>query len=197
MFLLTGLNLAVGHVTVRSVMRIRLFLFLTGLFFALNCTQAALMRPLGIDELTRKADLIIRGTVLDKTSLRDEAGRIYTRVNVRVSEVWKGALPANAAPNSLAIVQSGGTLGDVREEVSGEVQYSVGEEFVVFLVLNQRGEPVTIGLAQGKFHVWRDPQTGEKFVHNPFHGEPEPAGAGSQDKLRVSELKQQVRQVIP
>jgi hypothetical protein len=197
MFSLTGLNLAVGRVTIRSVMRIRFFLFLTGLVFALNSTQAALMRPLGIDELTRKADLIVRGTVLDKTSLRDVAGRIYTRVNVRVSEVWKGALPTNAAPNSLAIVQSGGTVGDVREEVSGEVQYNVGEEFVAFLVFNQRGEPVTIGLAQGKFHVWRDPQTGEKFAHNPFHGAPEPAGNGSQDKLRVSELKQQVRQVMP
>jgi len=39
-------------------------------------------------------------------------------------------------------------VGDVREEVSGEVQYNVGEEFVAFLVFNQRGEPVTIGLAQ-------------------------------------------------
>jgi hypothetical protein len=177
--------------------RFRFFLFLTGLFFLFNSTQAVLMRPLGIDELTRKADLIVRGTVLDKTSLRDEAGRIYTRVNVRVSEVWKGALPANAAPNSLAIVQSGGTVGEVREEVSGEVQYNVGEEFVAFLVFNQRGEPVTIGLEQGKFHVWHDRKTGEYFAHNPFHGAPEPAGDGNQDKLRVSELKQQVRQVTP
>jgi len=165
MFSLTGLNLAVGRVTIRSVMRIRFFFFLTGLFFVFNSTPAVLMRPLGIDELTRKADLIIHGTVLDKTSLRDEAGRIYTRVNVRVSEVWKGAQPTNAVPNSLAIVQSGGTMGDVREEVSGEVQYNVGEEFVAFLVFNQRGEPVTIGLAQGKFHVWRDRQTGEKLNH--------------------------------
>ena len=55
---------------------------------------------------------------------------------------------------------------------------SAGEEFVAFLVFNPRGEPVTIGLAQGKFHVWRDPQTGEKFANNLFHGKPEPAGGG-------------------
>ena len=196
MLLSAGLNLMAGRVTVRQMNRIRFFLFLTGLFFALNSTQAVLMRPLGVDELSRKADLIIRGTVLDKTSLRDEAGRIYTRVNVRVSEVWKGARPTNAASNSLAIVQSGGTVGDVREEVSGEVEYNVGEEFVAFLVFNQRGEPVTIGLAQGKFHVWRDPKTGEEFARNPFHGVPEPA-AGGRGQLRVSEFKQQVRRVAP
>jgi hypothetical protein len=177
--------------------QIRFFFFLTSLFFALDSAQAVLMSPLGIDELTRKADLIIRATVLDKTCLRDEAGRIYTRVNVRVSEVWKGVLPTNAAPNALAIVQSGGTVGDVREEVSGEVQYDVGEEFVAFLVFNQRGEPVTIGLAQGKFHVWRGQQTGEIFACNPFYGAPEPAGNDGWDKLRVSELKQRVRRVMP
>jgi hypothetical protein len=178
-------------------MRIRFFIFLGGLFLTFNNTQAILMRPLGIDELTRKADLIIRGTVLEKTSLRDDTGRIYTRVNVRVSEVWKGTLPTNAAPDSLTVVQSGGTMGNVREEVSGDVQYDIGEEFVAFLVFNQRGEPVTIGLAQGKFHIWRDRQTGEQFAHNPFHGTPEVASGGNQGRLRVSELKQLVRQFMP
>lgn len=54
---------------------------------ATSMAQAVFMVPLGIDELTRKADLIVQGTVLDTTSLRDEAGRIYTRVYVRVSGV--------------------------------------------------------------------------------------------------------------
>ena len=156
------------------------------------------MRPLTVDELTRKADLIVQGTVLDKTSLRDDEGRIYTRVNICVSEVWKGALPTNASPNALTIVQGGGTVGDVREEVSGNVQYEPGEEFVAFLVLNPRDEPVTIGLAQGKFHVWRDQQTGEKFANNLFHGAPEPAAGNPRDPsafLSVTELKQQVKRV--
>jgi hypothetical protein len=177
---------------------------LTGCWLLIAClvplgipnAKAVPMRPLAIEELARKADLIVQGTVLNKTSLRDDAGRIYTKVGVRVADVWKGRLPANTTPDLLTIVQGGGTVGGVREEVSGEVQYDVGEEFVVFLVFNQRGEPVTIGMAQGKFHVWRDRQTGEKFAHNPFHGVPGPA-AGGRGKLRVSELKQQVRQVAP
>jgi len=177
-----------------------LLLALTGLFFSFSNTYAVLMRPLAIDELARKADLIVQGTVLDKTCLRDDAGRIYTRVNIRVAEVWKGVLPTNAPPPGLTIVQGGGTVGDVREEVSGDVQYDAGEEFVAFLVYNSRGEPVTIGLAQGKFHVWRDPQTGEKFAHNLFHGQPEPAVGNNRNPsapLPVSKLKSQVQQVAP
>jgi hypothetical protein len=177
-----------------------LFLVLTGLVFSFSNTYAVLMRPLAVDELARKADLIVQGTVLDKTCLRDDAGRIYTKVNIRVAEVWKGALPTNASPQVLTVVQGGGTAGDVREEVSGDVQYDAGEEFVAFLVFNSRGEPVTIGLAQGKFHVWRDPQTGEKFANNLFHGIPEPADGNNRNPstpLPVSELKSQVQPVAP
>lgn len=100
-------------------------------------------------------------------------------------------------PATLTIVQSGGTVGDVREEVSGEEQCGVGEEFVAFLVFNSRGEPVTVGLAQGKFHVWRDKPTGEAFAHNPFHGVPESAGNSSPGRLRVNELENQVHQFAP
>lgn len=167
-----------------------------GLVFAAMTASALLMLPLSVDELAHKADLIIQGTVLDKTSLRDDAGRIYTKVNVRVAEIWKGAPPANATTNSLTIVQSGGTVGDMREEVSGEVEYGAGEEFVAFLVFNSRGEPVTIGLAQGKFHVWRDKKTGEKFAHNLFHGRPEESSDAT-PPLRLSELKSQVRHTAP
>ena len=112
----------------------------------------------------------------------------------------EGSIAHQKRIRGFTIVQGGGTVGDVREEVSGDVQYEPGEEFVAFLVFNARGEPVTIGLAQGKFHVWRDPQTGEKFTNNLFHGKPEPAGGGHGDAaplLPVSELKRQVREVTP
>jgi len=36
--------------------------------------------------------------------------------------------------------------------------------------LNPRGEAVTVGLAQGKFHVSKDGVSGELLVRNPFHG---------------------------
>lgn len=128
--------------------------------------SAVIMVPLSIPNLTAKSDLIVHGTVLSKSCQRDPEGRIYTKVEVQVTDVWKGT----ATANPLTIVHGGGTLGQERVVVSGQVEYEVGEEVVAFLVRNARGEAVTLGLAQGKFHVWKDPAGGRQFVRNPFHG---------------------------
>jgi hypothetical protein len=69
--------------------------------------------------------------------------------------------------------------------------------------LNQRHEGVCLGLCQGKFHVWKDPRTGEKLVRNPFHGARESAstttaalpgpGSPAPTQLTFTDLKQQVQ----
>jgi hypothetical protein len=128
--------------------------------------QADQMLPLPIARLTARAQLIVQGRVLDTAVRRDTEGRIYTAVQLQVDEVWKGSL----ATNRFTIVRGGGTLGGQVAVVSGEATYEPGEELVAFLVINQRGEGVSLGLSQGKFHVWKDPATGEKLVHNRFHG---------------------------
>jgi hypothetical protein len=114
--------------------------------------------PLSIPELTARAEWIVHGRVLSKTCQRDAAGRIYTAVELRIEEVWKGA--DLAAGQLLRVVHSGGTLGEERVAVSGQVAYEVNEEVVAFLRRNPRGEGVTIGLAQGKFRLEPDAATG-------------------------------------
>ena len=131
---------------------------------------ATIMTPLPVEELGHRAEVILHGVVLNKSCQHSPEGRIYTRVELQVTEVWKGSL-TNA---TFTIVHSGGTVGNLRAQVSGQVKYSAGEEVVAFLLVSSRGEGVTLGLAQGKFHVWRDKVTGEKFAHNPFHGAMEP-----------------------
>lgn len=121
---------------------------------------------LSITELTDRADLVLQGKVAAKTCLRDETGRIYTRVEIEVSEVWKGSLTTNR----FIIALASGILGDQGVAVSGEATYDVGEEMVAFLVLNHRGEGVTLGLIQGKFDVIVEPGTGAKLARNIFHG---------------------------
>jgi len=128
--------------------------------------QATILVPLALEELAQHAEIIVQGTVISKTCLKDPEGRIFTRIGFKVSEVWKGNLPTN----TFTIVQAGGTVGDERTVVEGEANYEVGEELVSFLRLNQRGEGVSIGLCQGKFDVWQDTTTGEKFAYNLFHG---------------------------
>jgi hypothetical protein len=144
----------------------RLLLSIAVLFALPAALFATLMRPLSLEELRDKAQLILQGTVLSKTVERESDGQIMTRVELAVTETWKG----KAAPAKYTIIQAGGVLGDEITSVSGQEQYDVGEEVIAFLVLNTRGEGVTLGLSQGKFHIFNDPQTKEKLARNVFHG---------------------------
>ncbi|MEK7674403.1 MAG: hypothetical protein AAB676_01040 [Verrucomicrobiota bacterium] len=163
---------------------------------------AAVMIPLSIEELTGQAQLVLHGQVLSKSCQRDPTGRIYTKVDLQVAEVWKG----NLAASRLTVVHGGGILGEERVVVSGQVDYQIGEEIVAFLLFNPRGEAVTVGLAQGKFHVWKEPASGTAFVQNPFHGSPEDgarktqarnATAPAPARLSLQELKARVQASKP
>ncbi|MEO8427162.1 MAG: hypothetical protein ABI651_08630 [Verrucomicrobiota bacterium] len=152
--------------------------------------------PLTIEQLTEHSQLIIHGAVLSRSCQRDLAGRIYTKVELEVSDVWKGALTNRV----FTVVHGGGILGDRKATVSNQVEFEIGEEIVAFLVVNWRGESLSLGLAQGKFHVWQDTATQQKFACNPFHGNPaavanrevlhRPAGSGG--SLTLAELKHRV-----
>jgi hypothetical protein len=157
---------------------------------------ASQFAPLSLDALAQKAQLIVHATVQSKSCAQDEAGRIVTRVDLNVIEVWKGELPANPC----RIVHGGGELAHKRTVVSGQVDYVVGEEVVAFLVLNRRGEGVTVGLLQGKFTVWADPATSEKLAGNLFHGAASDGSRALQsakspplDRLTLGELKARVK----
>jgi len=174
-----------------------LLILLTGLL--VSSVRAIEFTPLSIEQLTRESALVVQATVLSKSCQRDPAGRIFTKVELEVKDVWKGAFPTNR----LTIVHGGGILGDRKATVSGQVEYGIDEEVVAFIVFNQRGEGVTLGLAQGKFHVRSDAGTGEKLTHNLFHGEsvshsPDVSAPGrfpTQRRLPLAELKRRVRGV--
>ncbi len=152
---------------VNWVVRCGLLLSLSGVGL-----QAGGLEPLSLDSLTQQADIVLQGTVLSKTCQRDPSGRIYTKVEFQVADVWKGAIPGTP----FMIVQGGGILGERQSVVAGQAQFDIGEEIVVFLVRNGRGEALTVGLQQGKFHVWRDTATGRRYAVNAFHGVPEAVG---------------------
>ena len=122
------------------------------------------MIPLPIETLAGQADLVVAGVVQSLTVTRDAERRIYTEVELMVSEVWKGSV----ASKTIKIVHGGGTLGEESVEVKGQVVYTPGEEVVVFLVLNKRGQAVTFAMTQGKFEIARDKATGRKTAKNPF-----------------------------
>lgn len=154
--------------------------------------------PLSIEELTTQADLVVYGKVIRRSCQQDEAGRIFTRVELEVKEVWKGR---HSGPH-LTLVHGGGVLGERRTVVTGQADYAVGEEVVVFLIFNARGEGVTIGLRQGKFHVESHESGGEPIAANGFAHPPPSAGErsalvssahASRTRVPLSELRQRVQ----
>ena len=164
----------------------------------LNPARALVLEPLSIESLAARAELVLQGKILSRTCLRDPSGRIYTKVELQVTDLWKGAI----AGDPFTIVHGGGTLGEEESAVAGQVEYRIGEEVVAFLVRNARGEGVTLGLMQGKFEVWQDAVGHTKYVSNPFHGLRQPGAAmavqtagGSPlgpKPLLLSELRKQV-----
>jgi hypothetical protein len=153
---------------------------------------AVLQSPLAIETLGHDAELVVHGKVLGKVCQRDSSGRIHTRVEIELIDVWKGRWTGRICP----IVHGGGTVGEQRTIVSGQAEYAIGEEVVVFLVTNLQGQHLTIGLSQGKFHIATNETTGAKTARNPFHGSApaasekasEPAFPGP---LSLSVLRQQ------
>jgi len=167
-----------------------LILSLCGLHFQGAATQ---MRPLSIEQLTQKAQLVLRGTVSSKTCQRDPEGRIYTRIELQVQDAWKGSPKANP----FSFVQGGGVLGEQQVNVAGQEEFTPGEEVVVFLVLNAREEGVIVGISQGKFRVATDPVSGQQHVSNLFHGARSSVAEGSASPpkrpLWLTDLKRQVQ----
>jgi hypothetical protein len=151
---------------------------------------------LSIEDMTRKAEVIVHAKVANKTCHLDAGGRVYTRVELQILDLWKGEVDTRP----LVVVHGGGTVGQRTGVVTGQVDYQVGEEVVAFLVLNMQGQGVTLGLAQGKFHVWQSPASSAKFARNMFHGkieEPNNADPAKVDfaigSLTLAALEQQIK----
>lgn len=171
----------------------RQWTFLFGALLLAFAARAFVMRPLSIQELTATANLVLHGSVTGKTVQRDPEGRIYTRVELQVIEAWKG----QPKTNSFVLVQGGGVLGEETVVVDGQEEFSIGEEVVVFLVLNQRQEGVVIGVSQGKFKVHSEAR-GEKSARNLFHGDApvaeQPAMTNARPrKITLTDLKRRVQ----
>lgn len=151
--------------------------------------------PLSIEDLVTHSELVVRGTVLSKSCQRDAQGRIYTEVELKLSEVWKGT----HSGSHLKVVHGGGTLGEERVHVQGQVDYRIGDDTVVFLVINPRGVAVTLAMAQGKFDVWKNDLNGEFLAANPFHGGARRSGGNGSvvvettGELTLTELRARVR----
>ena len=145
-----------------------------------------------IEELAKRADLVVHGRVESLEARRDDSGRPFTRVELDVTETWKGAVT-----NRLVVVQGSAVLGGRQVRVLGEPEFRLGEQVVLFGVFNPRGEAVTLDLARGKFSVSTNATT--QAISAMSDGARVAGGVAlpGQAPVALAELERRIREVRP
>lgn len=101
-------------------------------------------------DLARRSAWVVHGKVAALAASRDAEGRVYTRVDLDSAEFWKGE-----PTNHFSLVLAGGVLGQRKVTYTGQPEYALGEEVVVFAGRNPHGLAVTLDLGYGKYVVSR------------------------------------------
>ncbi len=115
------------------------------------------MVGVGTEELTRRSDLVVEGTVEGTTSQWSSDGTtIYTSATVVIRRVIRG----QTAQKRVVVEYEGGEVGRDGLKVSDVAEMAKGEEVLLFLT---RGKSFragfafrTVGKAQGKYTVGDD-----------------------------------------
>jgi len=114
-------------------------------------SAASTVVQMDLAALATRAERIIVGVCEDRT-IEEVDGRLHTRTTFAVRHVVKGPVQ-----DRIVVLFPGGENDGVRQWVVGMPGFEPGEEVVVFLSSpDHRGRVWPIGLAQGKFAIWRD-----------------------------------------
>ena len=126
-------------------------------------TAATSVLPVSLQRMTTKAAIIFHGTAINnEVKLDQTSGRVATYTTFKVNEVIKGD-----PGTTHTIKQIGGQLpgSNVRQLIHGVPQFSVGQEYVIFLPeVSSLGFASPIGLSQGKFDVHKN--NGKSVINN-------------------------------
>lgn len=154
----------------------------------------------GVPELSRRADAVVRGTVL-RTESRWSGDRrtIFTESEIEVVETLKGS-----ARKTVRVRQPGGVVGKIGQRVDGVASFRQGEEVVVFLARRPDDSFTVQGMGQGKFRVERSSDGKGAFaVPQPIHARViDPAdsqGAALEASIRpltLEELRVEIRNAL-
>lgn len=146
-----------------------------------------------VEALTSTADEVVVGRVLGSNA-RWEGSRIMTEVQVQVATPILGQ---SQPGQTLTLQTPGGRVGDLAQVIQGTPSFQEGQEVLLFLERNRRsGALRTVGLAQGKFTLYRDPQD-QLWVRQQLEGLTLAEPAQKDDRGRtVARLAQDAHQGI-
>ncbi|MBZ0156116.1 MAG: hypothetical protein K8I29_07860 [Alphaproteobacteria bacterium] len=125
---------------------------------------SALMTGMGVDELTRQSDRVVRGIVEKVESYwNEDKSAILTRASIIVHEHIKTkGKQHDAAPFRVFVVHEGGEADGIVLRVSDGVEFTEGEEVLIFLRETGEGGTLSlpshrvVGKAQGKYSIADD-----------------------------------------
>ena len=141
-------------------------------------TQARYLSP---ESLGETAERVVRGTVIEvRPHWNPPRTRILTETVIDIAEDYKGA-----GPSVVRLLQFGGVVDGVRMSVAGALDWTVGEDVVLFLEESLPGRHRVSGFSQGKFSIGRDTITGIEVVRQAGLGAAELVGAPV-DEIRDS-----------
>jgi hypothetical protein len=128
-----------------------------------GATQIRHMNP---QKLAQVSTEVVRGTVTGVHSYWNAGHtKVFTETTVTVDESYKGS-----ASGQVTVLQLGGEVDGIRVTVHGALQWTPGEEVLLFLEPSTAGKYHVAGFSQGKFAVERDPVTGQMFVRQSAPG---------------------------
>ena len=130
--------------------------------FSFYSTSFAQLTSSDVESMSKNADLIITGKVVEQNSSWNENNtRIYTQATIRVEEYIKGSNNSG----SIIVSYPGGEVGDVGEMYSHMPRFENNEDVLVFLKKDDKNTNYkVVNGEEGKINVLMDPKTGEKVT---------------------------------
>ena len=140
------------------------------LIFLFSYNEAGATQPkLSIEEIAQTADIIFVGTVTGMPCRFNQKGNmIFTDVifeDVRIAHISSDNVLQNK--NTMILTFMGGTLGDVRYEVSDSPRFEIGQRYLIFAFDNGKSfsNPI-VGGNQGLYKVMEDKETHVSYILN-------------------------------
>jgi hypothetical protein len=122
--------------------------------------KASMLEQMDTAALTKQSRWIHIGEVTSSWSSPDASNKmIYTYVKLRVDQTLKGQ-----PVQEVLIRVPGGRLKDLGMVVHGMAHFTRGERTLVFLGQDRDGAPSVVGMAQGKYRIFKSSLSGEDMA---------------------------------
>ena len=145
-------------------MRLRIWIFAvwaaTGLMTALPAAATTLV-SMSLDQLTQASSDIVEAHVINQASHWNAAhSQVFTITTFAISHTFKGT-----ASSRVEIEQLGGTIGNMRVFVPGDITFRPLEDYVLFLEpAGDSSRYRLVGMTQGAYRVYQDSSTTQARV---------------------------------